>query len=256
SVRRVGGSRTARVSDSAPRLKIDARVGAALPDAGQIRALLSESSGQPNVVVGVWDGGELPRAGGADPLSRVVAALALLTHPAALIDSGARLVVEATPEHGAETEEGDATPKAAPAPAPGVYLPYKPYVPPGKSKAAESEPAPKDPLTAWYKQLAALHHGNPALRGGNPVFLDFDAQKALVWVSRAASASAQGGPVVVACNLSGSPVSLSLRGRLEGMGLRGSYLRTLLRSDKGMGPQDVTTVTLPAFGVYVGELRR
>jgi hypothetical protein len=40
------------------------------------------------------------------------------------------------------------------------------------------------------------------------------------------------------------------------MNLHGDYLRTLLRSDKAMGPQDINSVILPPFAVYIGELRR
>jgi hypothetical protein len=38
--------------------------------------------------------------------------------------------------------------------------------------------------------------------------------------------------------------------------LHGTYLRTLLRSDAAIGPEDLNSVTLPPFGVYIGELKR
>ena len=117
-------------------------------------------------------------------------------------------------------------------------------------QSANSAPA------AWYRQLAALHHGNATLRSGSVTVLDFDAQNALVWVVRPASNARPVAPVVVACNLSSSPLRLSLGTALRGLNLHGFFLRTLLRTDKAMGAQDIGAVTLPPFGVYIGELHR
>jgi alpha-glucosidase len=111
-------------------------------------------------------------------------------------------------------------------------------------------------LADWTGKLSALHHGNPSLRNGTVTMLDFDRQNALVWVSRPASPSGNTPPVVVACNLSSLPLRLSLGTAVHGLNLRGSYLRTLLRSDTAMGAQDLDSVTLPPFGVYIGELHR
>ena len=111
-------------------------------------------------------------------------------------------------------------------------------------------------LTDFYRKLTAMHHGNATLRYGSVTTLDFDAQNALVWVSRPASKSRLAAPVVVACNLSSSPVRLSLGAAMKGLDLHGFYLRTLLRTDNAMGAQDIDSVTLPPFGVYIGELHR
>jgi alpha-glucosidase len=62
-------------------------------------------------------------------------------------------------------------------------------------------------------------------------------------------------PIVVLCNLSSSPVHLSLTAEIKKLNLRGFFLRAVLRSDTGMGAQDVDAVTLPPFGAYIGELR-
>jgi hypothetical protein len=111
-------------------------------------------------------------------------------------------------------------------------------------------------LADWTGKLSALHHGNPTLRNGTVTMLDFDRQNALVWVSRPASPTGNTPPVVVACNLSSLPLHLSLGTAVHSLNLRGSYLRTLLRSDTAMGAQDLDSVTLPPFGVYIGELHR
>jgi alpha-glucosidase len=111
-------------------------------------------------------------------------------------------------------------------------------------------------LADWYRQLSALHHGNATLRFGSIDLLNFDRQNALVWVRHAAPGTAHSLPVFVACNLSAVPMQLSLVDAVRNLKLRGWFLRTLLRSDDFMGPQDLNAVTLPPFGVYIGELAR
>ena len=138
-------------------------------------------------------------------------------------------------------------------------MPFVPYVPPAKphpATAQAAKPVVEDSLTTWYKKLAALHHDNTALRFGSKTFLDFDGQDALVWVNRPTMPSLQNPPVVVVCNLSSSSVQLSLTGSLTKLNLHGFFLRTLLRSDNGMGAQDIDAVSLPPYSVYIGELRR
>jgi alpha-glucosidase len=103
--------------------------------------------------------------------------------------------------------------------------------------------------------LATLRVSNAVLRTGTKTLLDFDAQNTLVWVSRPQKESVTARPIVVACNLSSSPVQLSLTAAMKSLNLRGFFLRSLLRTDQAMGAQDLNSVTVPAFGVYIGELR-
>jgi hypothetical protein len=240
-------SRAPRTSDVSA-LQIDSRADH-LPnlDAASLRPLLAQT--QQNLLL------ELHTP--APALADAVAAVAILAHPSALIDSSANLTLEPTPEH-VETPEQPAqpTPAPPPQPPPGTYLPYVPYAPPPKPHpVAAPKPAPMDPLTSWYQQLLALSHGNVVLRSGSKTLLDFDAQNTLVWIIRPASPSVHTPPVVMAVNLSASPVQLSLAAAIKALSLRGFYLRTLLRSDQGMGAQDINAVNLPAYSVYIGELR-
>jgi hypothetical protein len=119
-----------------------------------------------------------------------------------------------------------------------------------------SNEAASDTLADWYRQLIALHRGNATLRYGSATPLDFDRENALVWVSRASAGTGLAAPVIVACNLSSAPIYLSLGSAMKGLNLHGSFLRTLLRTDSGMGPQDLNSVAVPAYGVYIGELHR
>jgi len=123
--------------------------------------------------------------------------------------------------------------------------------------AAMIDPALADrSLADWTAKLSALHHGNPTLRNGSITLLDFDHQNALVWVVKPAQTSGSAPPIVVACNLTSLPLRLSLSSAVHGLNLRGSYLLTLLRSDAAMGAQDLDSLTLPPFAVYIGELHR
>jgi len=50
-------------------------------------------------------------------------------------------------------------------------------------------------------------------------------------------------------------VHLSLKNDMQKLHLRGNFLRTVIRSDKGMGPMTLDSMTIPAFAVYIGELK-
>jgi hypothetical protein len=243
-------SRTSLTSDaSTAQLQIDSRADR-LPtlDATNLRPLLAET--RQNLLLEL----HAPSA-----LADAIAAIALIAHPSALIDSSANLVLEPTSDPTEPAEQpAQPAPAAPPAPPPpGTYLPYVPYAPPRRPRpAAAAKPAPIDPLTSWYRQLVALNHDNAVLRSGSKTLLDFDAQNALVWVSRPAANARLAAPVVVVCNLSPAPLQLSLGAAMKGLNLHGFFLRTLLRTDKALGAQDIDAVTVPPFGVYIGELHR
>jgi len=217
--------RANRSGDSlSAQLQIDARMSQLnLPDAAGLRPLLAQSLATPNLLLDFHPPATPPSS--SDPLpalARATAAILLTTHSAALIDADLGL-------------------EQPPASAPDTTTPALPQPP---------------TLADWYSKLSALHHGNPTMRYGSVTPLNFDTQNALVWVIRPASNSALAPPVVVACNLSSSPLQLSLASAIHSLNLRGSYLLTLLRSDKAMGAQDLNSVTLPPFAVYIGELHR
>jgi len=164
----------------------------------------------------------------------------------------------------------DAAPSAAasapapPAPTDG-FGPYRPYVPTTKPKPLAAAPA--DPATAagqqtdpnsllsFYHQLTELHRGNSTLRDGDTIPLDHDAQDVLVWVRKPRAVTPLSPAIVVLCNFSSAPVTLSLKADITRLHLRGSFLRTVLRSDNGIGTMHLDGMTLPPHTVYIGELR-
>lgn len=107
-------------------------------------------------------------------------------------------------------------------------------------------------LFHWYRQWSGLHRGNPVMRSGEEILLDHDAEGVLVWVRQTHG----GVPLVVICNVSDRRQRLSLVNDFQRLRLRGSFLRTMARSDNGMGAMPLREVVLPAFGVYAGELSR
>jgi alpha-glucosidase len=60
---------------------------------------------------------------------------------------------------------------------------------------------------------------------------------------------------VIVCNLTAKPVQLSLKTDLARLHLRGSFLRTVLRSDNGMGTMHLESMTIAPYTAYIGQLR-
>jgi len=112
-----------------------------------------------------------------------------------------------------------------------------------------------DSLLNWYRRLITLRRSNTALHTGSNIMLNHDAQNALVWLRKPANASLEHPAVVIACNLSSQPITLSLKADMKSNSVRGSFLRTIARTDHGMGPMDLDAVHLPPYGVYIGEVR-
>ena len=243
--RRATARRSNRPSDSASaQLQIGPQLSQLdLPDAENIRPLLVKSLLIPNILLDFYPRESPPTEPDPYPaLARAISAILLTTHSAALIEAGPGLVLQ---------PDAPPAPEAAPPPAPVRTLAVnRPAVTP-------LPPAPSTPTLAdWIGKLSALHHGNATVRYGSVTLLDFDAQNALVWVIRPAANSGPAPPVVVTCNLSSSPLRLSLASAIHSLNLRGSFLLTLLRSDQAMGPQGLDSVALPPFAVYIGELHR
>lgn len=110
-------------------------------------------------------------------------------------------------------------------------------------------------LLHWYRQLSALHQSNKTLGSAPAIMLNHDDQNILAWVRKPDGASLRNPAIVVICNLSAQPVHLSLKDDMQHLHLKGSFLRTVIRSDKGMGPMTLDSMTIAPFAVYIGELR-
>ncbi len=110
-------------------------------------------------------------------------------------------------------------------------------------------------LLNWYRQLSAMSHSNRTISSGAITVLNHDDQNVLAWIRRPQSVSPNAPAIVVVENLSSQPVTLSLKGDMQRLRLKGSFLRTLLRSDTGMGAMHLDGMTLAPYAVFIGELR-
>jgi alpha-glucosidase len=134
-------------------------------------------------------------------------------------------------------------------------MPWLPVPASSSTVNVAAEDANPDSLLNWYRKLIALRRSSAALHEGSNVMLNHDAQNALVWLRKPAKLSPDNPAVVIACNFSAQPVTLSLKADMKTNAVRGSFLRTIARTDHGMGPMDLDAVHLPPFGVYIGEVR-
>jgi glycosidase len=140
--------------------------------------------------------------------------------------------------------------EAPPAPEKGHPAP-----PPDPNPNAAVQDANPKSLLNWYRQLSALHHGNATIASGASILLNHDDQNVLVWVRKPAAITPISPAMVVICNLTAQPVQLSLKDDIKRLHLKGSFLRTTMRSDNAMGPMHLESMTIPPYTVYVGELR-
>jgi hypothetical protein len=110
-------------------------------------------------------------------------------------------------------------------------------------------------LGRWYHDVGVLQHSNATVRTGVNEMLNHDAEGVVAWVRRPEAVSYHTPAVVFLCNMTDKPVTLSLVADMQGLRLKGSFLRTLLRSDAGMGAMSLDAVKLAPYGVYIGELK-
>ncbi|HWW97137.1 MAG TPA: alpha-amylase family glycosyl hydrolase [Edaphobacter sp.] len=175
----------------------------------------------------------------------------------------------------AETpKDTPATPAAAPTdtpkptPATPIIIWDAPPPPPKGKPEPEPEPATPNPtpnavledanpasLLNWYRRLIELHHSNATINSGEYLTINRDEQNVLIMIRKPKDVSATNPILIILCNLSGEPAHLSIKKDTMKLHLRGSFLRTVLRSDNGMGTMHLESMTLPPYTAYIGALR-
>jgi alpha-glucosidase len=105
-------------------------------------------------------------------------------------------------------------------------------------------------MLEWYRRLIQLRAANPALRDGAQIMLNMNDHNVLSWLRKSAGA---GPSVVVACNFTSAPQTISFD--LKGQGISGTMARTLVATEAGHAEIPLENVTLPPFGVFLGEVR-
>ena len=121
-----------------------------------------------------------------------------------------------------------------------------------KAAAATALELPGDATFSWYSRMIGMHRGNPAMLGGEQTMVNEDEKGALVavWQGRG------GQPLVAVVNLHAEPCAMDLKGDFARLRLRGLFLRTVVRTDLGMGAMPLGDVRLPGYGVYLGQMGR
>jgi Alpha amylase, catalytic domain len=141
-------------------------------------------------------------------------------------------------------------PKGKPAPPPETETTITSATP-----NAALEDADPNSLLNWYRKLIELHHSNNTINSGEYLTINRDDQNVLIVIRKPKNVSSANPILVILCNLSGQPQHLSIKADIAKLHLRGSFLRTVLRSDNGMGTMHLESTTLPPYMAYIGALR-
>jgi Alpha amylase, catalytic domain len=188
-------------------------------------------------------------------IAKLLATILFTTRAQPLLYSGQELGVTAAPSSDVASSSPaiiwDAPPpppKGKPAPPP---KPEDPNAPPN----AALEDADPNSLLNWYRKLIELHHSNATINSGEYLTINRDDQNVLIIIRKPKVVSATTPILVILCNLSGKPAQLSIKTDTMKLHLRGSFLRTVLRSDNGMGTMHLESMTLAPYAVYIGEMR-
>ncbi len=182
-------------------------------------------------------------------IAKLLATLLFTTRAESLLYYGQELGVRApaTPDTTTPLITWDAPPapaKGKPASTPETTTPN-----------AALEDADPTSLLNWYRQLSSLRHGNATLNSGSLITINRDDQNVLVLVRKPQTVTAISPVLVILLNLTDHTVPLSLKADTTRLHLRGSFLRTVLRSDDNIGTMHLESMTLPAYTAYIGELR-
>jgi alpha-glucosidase len=127
-----------------------------------------------------------------------------------------------------------------------TWLPIPPSYEQINVTAEEHEP---NSMLHWYQQLIALKKTDPALHDGAETMLNTSDEHVLSWLRKADNGEA----VVVACNLSDQPQTISFD--LSPQNIHGTVVTTLLKTPGAADPASLHSVQLGPYGVYVGRVQ-
>lgn len=110
-------------------------------------------------------------------------------------------------------------------------------------------------LLNLYRHLIQLHHQNASLHDGEQLFLDHDADEALVWLRRPTPGARTSATVLAVCNLSSHNMHLHLDRELELLRAPHGGLHTLA-SSAPLPFEDSQDIVLSPGSAFVGEFSR
>jgi alpha-glucosidase len=194
-------------------------------------------------------------------IAKLLATILFTTRAQPLLYYGQELGVPAPSTSDATSADTPAIPiiiwDAPPPPPKGkpTPLPEPKASKPNATPSAALEDADPASLLNWYRRLIELHHSNATLNSGEYLTINRDDQNVLIMIRKPKNVSPTNPILVILCNLSGEPQHLSIKADTMKLHLRGSFLRTVLRTDNGMGTMHLESMTLPPYTAYIGQLR-
>ena len=203
-------------------------------------------------------------------IAKLVAALLLTTRATALMYYGQELgMMTSTPTRVEDVKDpigktgwpkekgrdGERTPMQwdASAPQAGFSTSATTWLPVAsnyKTVNVQAELADPNSLLNWYRRLITLRREIPALRDGGMVMVDTTNASVLSYVR---TVPAGGKAVVVALNMTAHPQKIALD--LKPAGISQRAVRTLLTNEASLQGAVTTSMTLPPFASWVGEVR-
>ena len=119
-----------------------------------------------------------------------------------------------------------------------------------KTVNVQTELADPNSLLNWHKRLIAMRRELPALRDGGMVMVDAANPSVLSYVR---TAPGGGRAVVVALNMTSQPQQIALD--LSPAGISSKAVKTLLTNEASLQGASTTSMSLPAFASWVGEVQ-
>jgi alpha-glucosidase len=133
--------------------------------------------------------------------------------------------------------------------APASATPWLPVPSSYKTVNVAIESREDDSLLNWYQELIKLRRDNPALHGGTLTMLNVNDNNVLSWLRK----TEDGQAVLVACNFTAQPQTAAFD--LSSQGVTGKQLKTLLQTPGMEESQSLSSIKLPPYGVYIGQVQ-
>ncbi|MGC9947070.1 MAG: alpha-glucosidase [Bryobacteraceae bacterium] len=244
-------------------------------DVGQFRAKIAEAETQldGNLPLFVFDNHDNTRSWDRygdgrhnDAIARVIAAVLLASRSVAMMYYGQEIGMVTTPPTRKEDvkdpvgltgwpkdkgRDGERTPMQWDVTRNAGFTTGTPWLPvPPNFTTVNVQTESRQPASPleWYRRLIQLRAAHPALRDGAHVMLNVQDNSVLSWLRKSVGAS-----VVVACNFTGAPQTVSFD--LSAQGISGTTAHPLAATDAGQAEIPLTNIKLPPYGVFVGEVR-
>jgi alpha-glucosidase len=119
-----------------------------------------------------------------------------------------------------------------------------------KTVNVQTELADPNSLLNWHKQLIEMRRKRDAVRDGGMVMLDTANASVLSYVRTAPPGHHN---IVVALNMTGQPQKISLD--LKEAGISQTAIKTLMTDEPSLMGATSTSITLPPFASWVGEVQ-